>query len=148
MTSYTLAELRRAKANSWPKGQRFVPEQDWWTQHLALQLTLTTIGQTDEFFNECDCTGHLTVVTKSAGNTRPCPKKGHCSHVITLYGGTRQDGGYLIHRFICVGQKDTITADRFDDAAKKWFTSDSPLDVKGRIAIERLERVRFRLLTG
>lgn len=64
---------------------------------------------------------------------------GSSHYVISAYGLTRHDGGYLMIRFVCRGQKDTIRFHAFDT----WRRSIAP---DFAIAAERIATTQYRLL--
>lgn len=103
------------------KAERDAAKTEAWVNHMALLLALT------------DKPDHVERV--------PIPNDTF-RYVITAYGLTRADGGYVIVRGICKGQRDTISAYQLDD----WTRQLADWRPEFRVAAEHITTVRYRKL--
>lgn len=104
------------------KAERDEAKREAWTQHMALLLSLTSKPDHVERF-------------KMAGDA-------HSQYRVSAYGLSRADGGYVVIRRSYPGQRDDITAFRFED----WRRMDFSYLVEFGITAERIGITQNRLL--
>ena len=96
-----------------------------WVNHMCLSLALTTKPDHIERFRETH---------------------GPARYVVSAYGLTRGDGGYVVTRFVHPGQRDSIRAYTVDGFRATFADLHDASTQPFRIAAERIAATQYRLL--